>query len=182
MSKRRLPYKVVYRKVKHPRIKITPQEIIVIAPSDEVAKMVYEKYKKKIDDRQKHIKSVEDEIARLSKQVSINPMSMTEFREYVLSKIEEYAPIVGNRPNKVLFRLMRTRWGSNSSKGNITINTLARYLPKHLIDYIVFHEMLHFVYRNHNKAFWRVIDELFGDHEKIHKKLSSYLYAIQERK
>ncbi len=179
MDKRRLPYKVIYRRVKYPRIKITPQEVIVIAPNDEVAEMVYEKYKKKIDDKQKHMKSVEDEIARLSKQVDIKPMSMPEFRKYVLNKIDEYAPVVGNRPNKVLFRLMRTRWGSNSSKDNITINTLARYLPKHLIDYIVFHEMLHFVYRNHTNAFWRVIDELFGDHERIHKELEAYRRGLQ---
>jgi predicted metal-dependent hydrolase len=57
----------------------------------------------------------------------------------------------------------RTRWGSLSAKGVVSLNwRLVKAAPE-LIDYVVCHELAHFRQRNHSPAFWREVEVLFPD-------------------
>lgn len=60
-------------------------------------------------------------------------------------------------------RWMRRRWGSCSSRGEITLNVdLVRY-PIELIDYVIAHELCHLVHFNHSPAFYKLLGQLFPD-------------------
>ena len=83
-------------------------------------------------------------------------------------------------PQAVSFRKMRAKWGSCSSKGNLSFNKHIRYLPEDLIEYIVFHEMVHLIELNHGPVFRRHISARFSDHKVFDKKLSAYWFLIQE--
>lgn len=76
--------------------------------------------------------------------------------------------------NKIYFRKMKTKWASCSSKKNLTINTLLRYLPKDLIEYVIYHEMAHLVEKRHNERFWKIISHRFPDYKKVEKELFIY--------
>lgn len=70
------------------------------------------------------------------------------------------------------FRKMKTRWGVCNRKTNsITLNTeLLRYdLEK--MDYVIIHELSHFVEFNHSKAFWKVVESYCPDYKRIRKEL-----------
>jgi hypothetical protein len=83
-------------------------------------------------------------------------------------------------PRAVRFRKMRAKWGSCSSKGNLNFNTHIRYLPEDLIEYIVFHEMVHLIELNHGPVFRSYISARFSDHKVYDKRLSAYWFLIQE--
>ncbi|MCD6450274.1 MAG: M48 family metallopeptidase, partial [Thermotogaceae bacterium] len=80
---------------------------------------------------------------------------------------------------EIKFRKMKRKWGSCSSKGKITINTLCRYLPYNLIDYIVFHEVLHRKFMNHGKDFKNAIKNKFIKWKELEENLKLYSIKIQ---
>ena len=65
----------------------------------------------------------------------------------------------------------RTRWGSLSPKGVVSLNwRLAKASPEE-IDYVICHELAHFKQRNHSPAFWREVAMLFPDYARVRASL-----------
>jgi len=54
---------------------------------------------------------------------------------------------------KVFIRGQKSRWGTCSNLGNISLNWKLMYAPKFVIEYVIFHELVHFEHPNHSKAF-----------------------------
>lgn len=73
---------------------------------------------------------------------------------------------------KIKIRNMKTRWGVNNRRDNsITLNSkLIRY-SKREIDYVVVHEMSHFVHFDHSKAFWNTVEYYMKDYKESIKAL-----------
>ena len=75
---------------------------------------------------------------------------------------------------------MRTKWASLSSFKNLTVNKFMKYLPQCLIEYIIFHELVHVVEKKHNNTFWKMIEERYNDYQKLEKELFEYWFKISE--
>ena len=55
---------------------------------------------------------------------------------------------------------MKTRWGScNPRAGHIRLNTELVKKPRHLLEYVLVHELLHLIEPTHNDRFVRLLDE-----------------------
>ncbi len=72
--------------------------------------------------------------------------------------VEKYSQYMNLQPNKIGYRHTKTRWGSCSSKNNISLNTRLMMLPTPLIEYIVIHELAHIKHKNHSKIFWNLVE------------------------
>ena len=73
---------------------------------------------------------------------------------------------------KLKIRNMKTRWGVNNKRDNsVTLNSkLIRYdLTK--LDYVIVHELSHYIHFDHSKAFWSVVEKYTPDYKKIRKEL-----------
>ncbi len=65
----------------------------------------------------------------------------------------------------------RTRWGSLSAKGVVSLNWRLIKAEAADIDYVICHELAHFRQRNHSPAFWREVETLFPTWETVRRRL-----------
>ena len=68
----------------------------------------------------------------------------------------------------------RTRWGSCSQRSGIRLNWRLIHFPRHLIDYVVAHEVAHLVEMNHSPRFWSVVARIYPDHARARAELRQY--------
>lgn len=84
----------------------------------------------------------------------------------------------GLRYEKLTVRAARTKWGSCSAKGSISLSLFLMTLPEHLRDFVIIHELCHTVHHDHSPRFHALVDRLTGGHEKA---LSRELRAFSIR-
>lgn len=104
---------------------------------------------------------------------------IAQARQVFAQKLAHFAPRVGVQPQKLRISQARTRWGSASSQGTISLNWQLIHLPPDLIDYVVVHELSHLIHMNHSPAFWAVVARLMPDHLQRRKalRLAAHLLA-----
>lgn len=66
----------------------------------------------------------------------------------------ELSAVTGVEVREVVVRNQRTRWGSCSSNGTVSLNWRLVQAPPFVADYIVFHELMHLREMNHSARFW----------------------------
>lgn len=80
---------------------------------------------------------------------------------------------------RVSIRGQRSRWGSCSTRGTISLNWRLIQTPDWVQDYIVLHELMHLRVMNHSRRFWREVEKVcpnFTDAERWLKTHSRLLH------
>jgi predicted metal-dependent hydrolase len=72
----------------------------------------------------------------------------------------ELAAETGAGVKHVTVRNQRSRWGSCSANGTISLNWRLVQTPEHVRDYIIYHEIAHLREMNHSDRFWARVEEL----------------------
>jgi predicted metal-dependent hydrolase len=80
------------------------------------------------------------------------------------------------RPSGLVIRSMKSRWGSCSKKGIITLSTELIKLPDIFISYVIVHELCHLKHHNHGKDYYLLLSELFPEWKQVRKKLREYIH------
>jgi predicted metal-dependent hydrolase len=65
----------------------------------------------------------------------------------------------GWRASRVTVRRQRTRWGSCTTRGAISLNESLVFLPPSLVRYVLVHELAHTRRMDHSPAFWALVEE-----------------------
>ena len=73
---------------------------------------------------------------------------------------------------KLCIRKMTTRWGVNNRRlKKVTLNSELIYKDPKYLDYVIVHELAHFVHPNHGKGFWKLVEENEPNYKKLRKEL-----------
>lgn len=64
---------------------------------------------------------------------------------------------IGVGHKKIRLSSAKTRWGSCSSTGTISLNWKLMMAPLDIIDYVIVHELVHVIHPNHSKSFWNEV-------------------------
>jgi predicted metal-dependent hydrolase len=110
----------------------------------------------------------------LAGQLELNRRPNEEFLDLVSGLNKRYAQSLAVWPSAISFRKMKSKWGSCSSIGKISLNTCLQALPDELIAFVVFHELAHLKVRNHGLAFKALIRSEFPDYRALDKKLKLF--------
>jgi len=97
-----------------------------------------------------------------------------EAKNIILPIIENYSKIMNVQINKISFRKNKSRWGSCSSKNNISLNSNLVKIPIELIKYVVVHELSHIRHKNHKKPFWDECEKYMPNCKILDKQLNNY--------
>jgi predicted metal-dependent hydrolase len=72
----------------------------------------------------------------------------------------ELAAVTGTDVKQVTVRNQRSRWGSCSAGGTISLNWRLVQTPDSVRDYIIYHELMHLREMNHSERFWARVAEV----------------------
>ena len=87
------------------------------------------------------------------------------------SKFKEY----DFKVPQIEIRRMNKRWGSCNTIDKITINPEIIKAPSKCIEYLITHEMCHFIERNHTKKFYTILTDVMPNWEKWKNRLEQKL-------
>ena len=90
-------------------------------------------------------------------------------KEYIPKRVAFFANELGVTYGTVTIRDQKTRWGSCSSKGNLSFNWRLILAPPKVLDYVVVHELCHRKEMNHSSRFWTLVKSIMPDY-RDHRK------------
>ena len=96
-------------------------------------------------------------------------------KQYLPQRVAEIASKFGFKHGRVTIRAARSKWGSCTAQGNISLSLYLMMLPRHLQDYVIIHELCHTVHHNHSARFHALVDKcLQGKERELAKELRQH--------
>lgn len=89
-------------------------------------------------------------------------------------RLDQLALKYGYSYDSLRLRYLKSRWGSCTSKGDITLNTMLLTLPWELIDHVLLHELLHTKILKHGSDFWAAFEKIAPGARQRQKQLRHY--------
>lgn len=77
--------------------------------------------------------------------------------EFLPEKLRQYSLQTGLKYKKCTVRMQRSRWGSCSTSGTISLNAMLLFVPEECVEYVLMHELCHTKYMDHSEAFWQEV-------------------------
>ncbi len=81
-------------------------------------------------------------------------------RNFLLPRVHELAHRHGFCHGRITIRNQKSRWGSCSANGNLSLNARLLFLSPEACDYVLLHELVHTQHLNHSAAFWARVEEV----------------------
>lgn len=96
-----------------------------------------------------------------------------ELRKILVEIVQSRETKMEVKAESIGIRKMKTKWGScNSTDGTIWFNIELAKKPKECIEYVVVHELVHLLERNHNKRFVMLMNQFLPDWKERKKQLN----------
>lgn len=131
---------------------------------------------------QRSTSQVEEGALRLAKhhvnqtsiQRGLEALYRREARKYFETRAEELAEEMDVEYEQIEVRNQRTKWGSCSTSGTLSLNWRLMMAPTSVIDSILIHELTHLREQNHSDAFWSIVAEYDPDYQDHHQWLEEH--------
>ena len=91
--------------------------------------------------------------------------------EALAPRLEECAREMGLPYRRLAIRRQRTRWGSCSTRGTISLNCCLLFQRPEVVRYLLIHEMSHVRHMNHSARFWDLVSRYCPDFRSLDREL-----------
>jgi predicted metal-dependent hydrolase len=89
------------------------------------------------------------------------------------NRVKHWADKLDIKVRWLALRPMKNKWASCSTNGNLNFNTELLGLDRDVGEYVIVHELLHFVVPHHGKLWKSLMRVHLGDYERLDVKLKS---------
>lgn len=89
-----------------------------------------------------------------------------------------HGPALGVTPVRITFRDPRSRWGSASRKGSISLSWRLILAPPEALETVVIHELAHLRVFGHGAGFWALVAARRPDHERWRRWLRTHSQEV----
>lgn len=111
------------------------------------------------------------------KKAILDPILKQQALTLVLQRVAHFNAYYNFTYNKVSIRNQKTRWGSCSTRGNLSFNVKILLLSPEMQDYLVVHELCHLKEFNHSKQFWSLVEEQIPEYQTIRQKMRQIVFV-----
>ncbi len=87
------------------------------------------------------------------------------------NRVKHWAERLDVEIQSLALRPMKNKWASCSTSGNLNFNSELLDLDRDVGEYVIVHELLHFVVPHHGKLWKSLMRAYLGDYEKLDEKL-----------
>jgi predicted metal-dependent hydrolase len=98
---------------------------------------------------------------------------LSEARERLKPWLRREAARTGLVPRSIQVRLQKTRWGSCSARGSISLNAALMLVAPELVRYLFVHELSHLKHLNHSKRYWRTVARHEPEFRQLDRRLAA---------
>lgn len=103
---------------------------------------------------------------------ALRRFTVRKAREFILPRLDDLSRRLGFSYAALRVRRQKTRWGSCSGRGTISVNAKLLFLPAELVDHLLLHELCHTRHMNHSERFWALVEKHQPDYQRLEKQLS----------
>lgn len=162
-----MDYKIIYSKRKTVSIKVTESGVEVHSPrgvKKEKLDEIVEKHSAWIEKTEARVKSEQSFWSAMS-DGQIEELKILA-RDVLAKKTEMYSNILGLKYGRITITSAKKRFGSCSSRGDISYSYRLMAYPDRAVDYVVVHELCHLVHMNHSAEFYAMIERILPDYRE----------------
>lgn len=136
----------------------------------------------RVDDRRLVFRLPQAPVDSLDERIAqrLRAWLMDRARELLLPRVEELAAQFGFRPGRITIRNQRSRWGSCSPRGNLSLNARLLLASPAACRYVLVHELVHLEHPNHSRAFWKKVADLEPGYRAASKELRDLWVRLPE--
>ncbi len=113
---------------------------------------------------------VKEAVVKIYKQLAAECLS---------AKVDHYARLYKLSPAGLRIGSAKTRWGSCSSKNQLTFSWRLIMADELCVDYVVLHELAHTLEHNHSTAFWKKLSRMMPDYQPARQQLRLFGKQLQ---
>jgi predicted metal-dependent hydrolase len=103
---------------------------------------------------------------------------LRQAHRHLVPGLERASRELGLPYRRVLIRRQKTRWGSCSRDGTISLNAKLLFLSPETANYVMIHELCHRVELNHSPRFWRLVERHCPDFRRINAQRRELWKAV----
>jgi predicted metal-dependent hydrolase len=141
-------------------MKVTPNGVEVLIPHQ-------------LDPDSEQVQTFIDE--GLQKLPPPSPPTETLTKAEIVALVDRLAGELEVTVIRVQLRRMRQKWGSISTAGTLTLADDLLNLPRHLVEYVICHELLHLKVPHHNRLYYLLLAQHIPDWEQREQELGQWI-------
>ena len=105
-------------------------------------------------------------------QAALQRWVMRQAHDVLIPWLGEISREIGIPFTKTAIRKQKSRWGSCSRIGTISLNAKLLFIDADLVRYILIHELCHIRELNHSRRFWKLVSTFYQAYKLAHRRLA----------